>query len=1263
MKYKTYLFLSLFLFLFISTSNIFGQSYWMQRAGGLTPDAGSDISTDAAGNTYTTGYFTSTAAFGSFSLSSAGVTDIFITKLNSQGIYQWAVSAGGAGSDRGLSIKADAAGNSYITGYFYGTATFGGQTVTSAGIQDVFIAKYNTAGVLQWVKSAGGSNSDIGNGINVDNAGNVFVTGEFSGTATFGSFTLTSLNNSIDVFTTKLDANGNFLWAKKGSGTFTDRGLDIACDAAGNAYVTGQFTDTITFDVPHYNTQYNAIFIVKYNSAGQEQWFRMIGGGSMNIAYGIAADANSNVYLTGDFTGNLIFFGPPNVTLTNPHINKIFVAKYDNAGNLLWTHADGSDNFITSKNITVDASGNPYIVGDFKCKFDDYAAQYGQGTFNSVGFLDIYATGYNTSGVWQWSRQCGGKQDDDGAGIAVNTTGNVTITGSFNKTLMFPSASNFIGYNYFDIYGGGTYCNTSNYYYYHGFNSAGNTDIFIAQNFDITQPTYDYYARNGAGCNRPYVGVCINNTTAFLNCPDTVTFCNVGSIDAVSNTYPMGPDFTYLWNTNATSSSLAIHSTGYYSVTQTTVDGCFQSTDSIYVVVNPDPSMPTINGVINLPTIHLCNDSVLLTGGNIATGDTYSWTSPTGATSPTLSTEATVSGNYDFTVTNSFGCSITNGVYVMIDTAIHPMIPEITCLEDTDHNDSITLCTGSPFTMLVYDSITNPFGNNICLPNASIHWTASPGTISYIPVPSSGCPNTFTPSQSGTYQINAMIIRHNNCNADTTYINQSIYVNLLPLPVVSTHVTIIGRHIICPGSTNLLIASGTPFTWSGNGVSGLTQDSVYITQPGGYSVSSHLTVTDADGCTATSNASASINVVYPPQPVVTINSATSVICPGDSLQLVSTGNGTFQWQGPTGPIGGSNSTVFVNTPGNYYSILTDTSGCVLVSNTVLVNQYNTPYLLAGSSPVLCPGDSMTINVISNAGSSVQWQPPLLGNSSSQVVHSAGTYSCIISSCGIQTMATVTVTMSNISAHVNLSGPSHFCSGDSVVLSAIGGFASYNWQPGNFNQPSITGTQTGNYTLIVTDANGCIDSSHIAIYQSPLLTGTLTLVPTKCDGVDPIGVAAVTTTGGVGNVTYLWTNGETMPALINIPAGVYSVTATDSLGCKFSISGAVTSYSPFDSNPQTPNVFTPNKDANNNFFFPLVQLANMQIENYIDHYTFEVYNRWGTKVFETQEPSKGWDGNVISGALATEGVYYWLMNYNNKCSNNTDEFKGFVQLLR
>ena len=172
-----------------------------------------------------------------------------------------------------------------------------------------------------------------------------------------------------------------------------------------------------------------------------------------------------------------------------------------------------------------------------------------------------------------------------------------------------------------------------------------------------------------------------------------------------------------------------------------------------------------------------------------------------------------------------------------------------------------------------------------------------------------------------------------------------------------------------------------------------------------------------------------------------------------------------------------------------------------------------------------------------------------------------------------------------------------------------------------------------------------------------------MVPTKCDGVDPIGVAAVTTTGGVGNVTYLWTNGETLPALINIPAGVYSVTATDSLGCKFSISGTVTSYSPFDSNPQTPNVFTPNKDANNNFFFPLVQLANMQIENYIDHYTFEVYNRWGTKVFETQEPSKGWDGNVISGALATEGVYYWLMNYNNKCSNNTDEFKGFVQLLR
>ncbi|MBA3706541.1 MAG: hypothetical protein H0W84_11785, partial [Bacteroidetes bacterium] len=489
----------------------------MQRSGGMTPDEGADISIDANGNTYTTGYFTGLATFGTTTLNSSGVTDIFITKLDNFGLFQWAIKAGGASSDRGLSIKADAQGNSYITGFYYGTATFGSQTITSTGLQDLFIAKYDNAGVLQWVKSAGGTETDIGNGINIDNSGNVVVTGEFKGTAAFGSFSLTSKYNSIDVFTTKLDGNGNFLWAKKGSAHLTDKGIDVACDPSGNIYVTGQFTDTITFDVTHINNMYNVIFLIKYNSSGQEQWFKKIGGGSFNISSGIAVDANANIYLTGDFTGNLIFFGTTNTTLTNAYANKIFVAKYDSGGNLLWTHADGSSGEFTSKNIALDAAGNAYVVGNFKCILNEYADKYGQGTFNSVGFWDIFVSKYNAGGAWQWSRQCASVADDYGAGITVNNTGEAHITGSFYEWMRFPSSTNFLGYKTTGIYGQNTFCNDPDYSTYHQFHSDGSSDILIAKNFNPLKEPYDYYLRTGSGCNKPYIGVCIPNDIYMQN--------------------------------------------------------------------------------------------------------------------------------------------------------------------------------------------------------------------------------------------------------------------------------------------------------------------------------------------------------------------------------------------------------------------------------------------------------------------------------------------------------------------------------------------------------------------------------------------------------------------------------------------------------------------------------------------------------------------------------------------------------------------------
>jgi len=149
-------------------------------------------------------------------------------------------------TNRGRGIATDSSGNCYVTGHFQGTATFGSITLTNSGNHDIFIAKLDPNGNFLWVKRADGGNREYGYGIATDGNGNCYVTGYFEGTATFGSTTLTS-NGGQDIYITKLDSSGNFLWAQKAGGTEWDNGYGIAIDSSGNCYVTGIFNGTATF--------------------------------------------------------------------------------------------------------------------------------------------------------------------------------------------------------------------------------------------------------------------------------------------------------------------------------------------------------------------------------------------------------------------------------------------------------------------------------------------------------------------------------------------------------------------------------------------------------------------------------------------------------------------------------------------------------------------------------------------------------------------------------------------------------------------------------------------------------------------------------------------------------------------------------------------------------------------------------------------------------------------------------------------------------
>lgn len=1252
-KTKTVLFILIgCLLLFVGCNNAYGQKYWMQRAGSSTIDEANGISLDDSSNTYTTGYFTNTAKFGLSSLTALGISDIFITKTNSSGVYQWAVKAGDGGSDRGLAIKTDSKGNSYVTGFYSGIAKFGVKTITSAGLQDVFVARYDRNGNLVWVVSAGGTQADIGNAINVDNNGNVVITGEFAGTAKFGTFTLNSTAGNVNVFTAKLDsATGNFIWAKSGVGPHTDRGLGIACDPSGNVYVTGQFTDTITFDNNHYTNLYNAIFLIKYNSSGKEQWFTYAGGGSFSIANGIAVNRKSEIYLTGDFTGGLTFFVTPAVTITNKYANRIFVAKYDQNANLLWATSDGSSNPVTSRSISVDSLGNAYILGNFECIMNSYADQYGQGTFNTVGDWDIFSAGYSSGGSWQWSRQIGGHLNNYGNSIAVNSKGEIFTAGSFDQDMIVPyNPSNFLGYNTTNACCcNSTYCSDSYYGDFSYFNTAGNLDIFIAKPIDLSRETYDYYVRTGSGCDRPREGVCIDP-----GCPDTVQFCGGGSISA--NTYtcsPEGPNFTYLWSNKQTGNSIYVSMGGWYSVTQTTVDGCFQSTDSIFVIIHPLPPQPNIsdNVVINTNAtnpkpIHVCADSVKLTGGGYGS-NSYYWSD--GSTATTVSIEAKKSGTYCFNIVDSLGCKNYTCVTVTLDSALPPIKPKLKCLSCKD--DTVAFCKGGSFSMLAYDSITNPTANpSLCIPPGTDtynYWDATPDTIYYSNMTTCPDENGFTPVDTGWFYITDSIVRRNLCDTLVNLVKDSVYVRLYPVPVIGP-ISITGKTPICPGDSTLIIAHDTSkFVWS----NGSTQDSLWV-KSGNYSITS--SITNKYGCSA--SAYASISVTYKVPPTITVSPSNGLICPGDSLMLVcSGGKGTYEWEGPSGPVGGNSNFIYVSTPGYYYCIVNDTSYCApVLSNTVLVNVYATPYIAVSPNPVLCPGDSVQIAVISSPGSTIEWQAPLSGSDSVKTIRAGGTYTCKVTSCGITTVASITITMSVPVAVITDSTSQNFCEGDSVTLMGNNGASLYLWTPGGASTQFITVTQSGTYTLTTTNSYGCKASDTAVVTVTP---NNISLPVAPDTSVCP-GNTVTLAASGMGSIVWFDSNGVpvgygntyTTPGISTPTVYYVQVDVGDCKSIKVPVDVGILDCS----GVYIPNIFTPNGDGYNDVWHVTIPGARC--------YECHIYNRWGVLVYISNDINAGWDGIIRqTGKKASDGVYYYILHY---CNYQNSEFKkdGFIQLI-
>ncbi len=391
--------------IFIVKLDAAGNFLWAKSMGGAGNEYAQSVAADAAGNIYTTGYFNGTADFdpgaGIINYTSAGNTDIFISKLDADGNFIWAKSMGGTGVELSQSLAVDASGNIYTTGYFESTVDFdpgaGIANLVSAGGSDIFISKLDGAGNYVWAKRTGGTGIDVGNLITVD-AGNVYTTGYFYSTVDFnpgaGVSNLVSAGGS-DIFICKLDAAGNFVWAKNMGGSINDISYSIAVDGSGNVYSTGYFQATADFDPGAATATLTSagsfdIFISKLDVAGNYVWAKNMSGASTEAGNSIAVDVSGNVYATGYFQATADFDpGAGTANLTSAGNTDIFILKIDAAGNYVWAKNIGGSAADIANAIALDGVGNVYTTGHFQASAD-FDPGAGTITLTSLGGNDIF---------------------------------------------------------------------------------------------------------------------------------------------------------------------------------------------------------------------------------------------------------------------------------------------------------------------------------------------------------------------------------------------------------------------------------------------------------------------------------------------------------------------------------------------------------------------------------------------------------------------------------------------------------------------------------------------------------------------------------------------------------------------------------------------------------------------------------------------------------------------------------------------------------
>jgi hypothetical protein len=341
---------------------------WSQGWGDTLAQISNSAAFDPTGNVVMTGTFEGTVDFGGGPLSSAGYFDIFLVKFDVNGSHLWSQGFGDGSFQQSRSLSIDLSGNVVTTGEFEDTVDFGGGPLTSAGGSDIFLAKFDTNGTHLWSQSFGGFNEQIGYSVAFDPSGNVVITGEFEDTVDFGGGPLISAGG-FDIFLAKFDTIGNHLWSQSfGDVNGNQQGRNLSIDPSGYAVMTGDFDGTVDFGGgPLTSAGGEDVFLAKFDTNGTHLWSQIFGDTSFQRGNSVAFDPSGNVFMTGVFEGTVDFGGGP---LTSSGLTDIYLVKFDTNGTHLWSQGFGDTDWESGKSLSIDPSGDIIMTGNFNSTVD-----------------------------------------------------------------------------------------------------------------------------------------------------------------------------------------------------------------------------------------------------------------------------------------------------------------------------------------------------------------------------------------------------------------------------------------------------------------------------------------------------------------------------------------------------------------------------------------------------------------------------------------------------------------------------------------------------------------------------------------------------------------------------------------------------------------------------------------------------------------------------------------------------------------------------